>query len=458
MSVQIHIEPIILSQETLSTLAHQKGTILLESTDTKNDNVSIMACHPFLDIEITQNIIKTTSRKGATCIISENPLTYLDQLEEQYHSDQHIEESPIWGGLFGSFSYEFCRYLDDFKDMPFSTICPDFVGGLYDRLIVTCHDQNQSYYITSTIYEKKIVTFDQTGITKLEKADHQPFHMDDITMCETKETYINHVHKILDYLTAGDIYQVNYSVPFKGAFSGHPYTYYDCLRNISPAPYSAYMNVGTHHIMSSSPELFFKKEGDHITTKPIKGTVKRGKDPTEDEQLFHWLKTSSKDEAELLMITDLERNDLSKLCLPGTVHVPHLRQVEPFAQVFHGVSTIEGKIKPPCKLSETLTALFPGGSITGAPKIRAMEIINELEVYPRGPYTGAIGYMGFNQNAQFNIAIRTAYTIDDTFYFHAGGGIVAESNPESEFEELWIKSKGLMQALKLKNIVKIIKH
>ncbi len=264
----------------------------------------------------------------------------------------------------------------------------------------------------------------------------------------SKENYLQSILKIKDYLRAGDCYQVNLSQRFETKVNEDPWTIYQRLREISPAPYSAFIDTGGFQILSSSPELFLEARADGtLITKPIKGTRKRGATPQEDEALMKDLQNNPKDKAELLMITDLERNDLGKVSVPSSVHVPQLQKIETYAQVHHLVSTVTGKRKENCDIIDVLAAMMPGGSITGAPKIRAMEIIRELEPVNRGVYTGAIGWIGPNNTAHFNIAIRTILLQNNTAYFSAGGGIVIDSDPEMEYEESLIKASGMMKAL-----------
>ena len=200
-------------------------------------------------------------------------------------------------------------------------------------------------------------------------------------------------------------------------------------------------------VVSSSPEQFLRLSGSHIQTRPIKGTRPRSADATRDAQLTYELQTSSKEMAELVMITDLLRNDLGRVCEFGSVQVPELVRLERFPQVQHLVSTVEGRLRPDITHLAALAACFPGGSITGAPKIRAMEIIDELEPVARGPYTGALGYLGFNRESQLSIVIRTAVCQGGKAFFHAGAGIVADSVPEAEYEETLAKARGFLAAL-----------
>jgi para-aminobenzoate synthetase component 1 len=219
------------------------------------------------------------------------------------------------------------------------------------------------------------------------------------------------------------------------------------LRDISPAPFSAFMRLENTTVLSSSPELFLQMSGNAVRTRPIKGTRPRHHDPAVDEKSAYDLLTSPKEIAELIMITDLERNDLGQVCDFASVRTTELLKLERFAQVFHLVSTIEGSLRPNIDHLDALAACFPGGSISGAPKKRALEIILELEPIPRGLYTGAIGYIGANGESQFNIAIRTAMIeANRRAHFHVGAGIVADSDPEREYQETLDKAAGILRA------------
>lgn len=264
----------------------------------------------------------------------------------------------------------------------------------------------------------------------------------------SRERYLQTIRAIKNYISAGDCYQVNLSQRFTAPVSQPSSLLYQRLRAVSPAPYSAFLNLGDAQILSSSPESFLSLDGTRVVTRPIKGTRPRGITPEADRDLRNELAESEKDRAELLMITDLERNDLGRVCRPGSVRVTELRHVETFPQVHHLVSTIEGEVREDCGLIDLLRATFPGGSITGAPKVRAMQIIRELEPHARDVYCGAIGFIGNNGQAQFNIAIRTMVVKNGNASFCSGGGIVADSDPEKEYDETLAKAKGIMETLK----------
>ncbi len=264
-----------------------------------------------------------------------------------------------------------------------------------------------------------------------------------------KEDYLATIDKIKSYITAGDCYQVNLSQQFSCPVSESPYSIYQRLRSVSPSPYAAFLNLGGAQILSSSPECFLEVDRKQVVTRPIKGTRPRGATPAADGRLAGELEGSQKDRAELLMITDLERNDLGRVCRPGSVTVDELQRIESYAQVHHLVSTIRGELDEGKGIVDLLRATFPGGSITGAPKIRAMQIIRELEPSPRNVYCGAIGFIGQNGKAQFNIAIRTMVLKNNQATFWGGGGIVADSDPEMEYQETLVKAQGMIGALRM---------
>jgi para-aminobenzoate synthetase component 1 len=265
----------------------------------------------------------------------------------------------------------------------------------------------------------------------------------------TRPAYLRAVQRVLDYIAAGDIYQVNLSQRFSTSYAGDALDLYRRLRRQTPAPFGAYVGFEEAAILSASPERFLQIRGREVITRPIKGTRPRGGTPDEDRRLAAELLASEKDRAELVMIVDLERNDLGKVCEYGSVHVPELVRLEEHPTVLHLVATVAGRLRPEVTPVECLRACFPGGSITGAPKIRAMEIIEELEPTQRGPYTGAIGYLGWDGAVDLNIAIRTIVVANGEAHFQVGGGIVADSDPEAEYEETLHKGRALMRALRV---------
>jgi len=265
----------------------------------------------------------------------------------------------------------------------------------------------------------------------------------------TPEEYIKAVGKVREYIAAGDVFQVNLSQRFEANLTVPPYALYRRLRQVNPAPFASYLNFDGVTVVSASPERFLKLQGDLVETRPIKGTRPRGKDSVEDAALAQELLHSIKDRAENIMIVDLERNDLGRVCRYGSIKVTELAILETFPTVFHLTSTIVGRLRQDKSNIDLLKAAFPGGSITGAPKVRAMEIIDELEPTKRSIYTGSIGYLSFNGDIDLNIVIRTFLIKGDKAYFQVGGGIVYDSNPEAEYRETLDKAKALIQALQL---------
>ena len=253
--------------------------------------------------------------------------------------------------------------------------------------------------------------------------------------------------KAKEYIAAGDIYQVNLSQKFSARVDASPFQLYKTVRSLNPAPFASFLDCGDAAVISSSPERFLRISDRRVETRPIKGTRPRGRDRAADERLKAELLASAKDRAELVMIVDLERNDLGRVCEYGSISVPELITLESYATVLHLVSTITGRLKADQDHLDCIRAAFPGGSITGAPKIRAMEIIDELEPDRRGIYTGSMGYLGFNRQTDLNILIRTMLYRNGTVQFQVGGGIVADSDPALEYEETLHKGKALLAAL-----------
>jgi para-aminobenzoate synthetase component I len=294
------------------------------------------------------------------------------------------------------------------------------------------------FYDNIAVGRPGIVLSDQSEVA-------EPFALD-FRSDTGKEHYLDMVRRSQEYIAAGDIYQVCLAHRFSSPFTGDPWGLYRALRKASPAPHAAYLSLGDETILSSSPECFLKISGREISTRPIKGTRPRREELAADERESRELRSSPKEIAELIMITDLERNDLGRICEFGSVKTPGLLELERYAQVFHLVSTVKGTLREGVSHVSAVAACFPGGSISGAPKKRALEIIRELEPVPRGLFTGAIGYFGYNGESQFNIAIRTIIVSKGRAEFHVGAGITADSDPEKEWEETLHKASGILRA------------
>lgn len=262
----------------------------------------------------------------------------------------------------------------------------------------------------------------------------------------SEEQFLGGVRRVQEYIAAGDIYQACLCYPWSGGWEGDPWDFYRRWRALSPAPYAAYLQDEERTILSASPELFLSMNGPTVQTRPIKGTRRRGGNAAEEARLRTELLSSEKERAELLMITDLERNDLGRICRTGSVQVEDLFSLETYAHVLHLVSTIRGELLPQVSHPAALAACSPGGSITGAPKVRALEILRELEGRPRGVYTGSIGWFGCNGESGFNIAIRTLEIQHGRAHYGTGSGIVADSDPLAEWVETQTKAAGLLAA------------
>jgi aminodeoxychorismate synthase component I len=311
-----------------------------------------------------------------------------------------------------------------------------FAFGFYENALIFRH-ADHSWHEVGDLWSK----IEQAAPVSSVAKDQIAFQPE--TTCEQ---YCAMVARAQEFIAAGDIYQVNLAHRFSGPWAGDPFAFYEALRHYSPAPHAAYLALDGRTILSASPELFLKISGRAIRTRPIKGTRPRRAEPHADTLSAYELRTSPKEAAELVMITDLERNDLGRVCEYGSVAVSELLKLERFEQVFHLVSTVEGRLREEIDQTTALRACFPGGSITGAPKKRAREIIAELETRPRGVYTGALGWFGFNGESQFNIAIRTVVVEGGTAHFHVGAGIVADSSPSKEWQETLDKAAGMLLA------------
>lgn len=311
----------------------------------------------------------------------------------------------------------------------------DFVFGNFTEMLVFCHTE-QTWWETGRLSEE------------LQKSKETAPQISPFRALTSHGDFIQKVQRIREWISDGDIYQVNLSQTFIAEVSGGSlYGLYEALRDASPAPMAAWLSLDGKEILSSSPEFFLKISGSVIETRPIKGTRPRFTDPDEDRRSAYDLQTSAKEIAELVMITDLLRNDLGQVCEFGSVEVSEMLQLESLAQVHHLVSTVTGTLRPNIDAIDAIAACFPGGSITGAPKKRAMEIIQELEGQPRGIYCGALGWFGYNGESSFNIAIRTLIREDDKLIYQVGAGIVADSDPQKEYEETLHKAAGIRLAV-----------
>ncbi len=361
-------------------------------------------------------------------------------------------ELPFSGGAIGYFGYDLTRRIERLpvraRD---AERIPDMAVGIYDWAVVVDHSERRAWLAgqgrdpdTDLKWNALVRLFSDTPPERR----RAPFRVTSpVTSNLTPQHYGRAFDRILDYISAGDCYQVNLAQRFSAQASGDPWLAYQRLRLINPAPYSAFLSTPYAQILSASPERFLRVENRQVETKPIKGTRPRAGHPRLDAELIAELVASEKDRAENLMIVDLLRNDLSKNCELGSVKVPKLFEVESFATVHHLVSTVTGRLAPGRDAIDLLRGAFPGGSVTGAPKVRAMQIIEEIEPHRRGVYCGAIGYVGYDGNMDTNIAIRTLVHSHGTVRFWAGGGIVADSQRDAEYQETFDKAAALLSLL-----------
>jgi len=447
--------------EAFWKLRGERHVAFLDSAlpDARLGRLSVVASDPVLVFSARGDKIEIV---GETTHVrrSENPFAALRELERRFCAGDGGGEWPH-GALIGCFGYGLRQFVERVPArIPDDLGMPDAWFGVYDRLLIFDHETGGATIVSTGVdetgradldrarrradeWQRKLAVNVALPQTTLLSDEREPALESNLT----REDYERAVRRILDYIAAGDAYQVNFSQRFRTRTTAEPALLYHALRTANPAPFAAYLDCGAGQILSSSPERFLQIRGRRIQTRPIKGTRPRTGNEQADQKAARELMMSAKDQAELLMITDLERNDLGRVCEFGSVHVPELVTLESYATVLHLVSTVEGRLADGVTAVDAIRACFPGGSITGAPKIRAMEIIDELEPRARGVYTGAIGYLGFNGVADFNIAIRTMVHENGVVHFHAGGGIVADSEPALEYEETLHKARGMVQAL-----------
>lgn len=445
--------------ELYKAIVAGEDQIFLDSS--KNDAVygrySIIGATPFLTIKYENEYLYEKAPKHSfTNRNTQDVFDYLNEKIEQYKIENHTN-LPFLGGAMGYFSYDLGCRLENITTKSEQIVqIPDAYFVFYDNVIIIDHDLKQVFVTGLGILEDADISISKIiEIIRLfedEKMSKVLAHEETskpllFQSAFTKNEYKVAVEKMRQFIREGDIYIANMTHTFTSDFCGDPMQTYERLRKINPAPFSAYLPLNEFSILSSSPERFLRIENGQVETRPIKGTIPRGSTLTEDILNRKKLEESEKDKSELLMIVDLERNDLSKVCQVGTVKVPELFTLEAFSTVYHLVSTVTGTLKNNATAVDCVKATFPGGSITGAPKIRAMEIIDELERNQRNVYTGCIGYFGFDGNADFNIIIRSILIKDHFAHIGVGGGITWESDAEREYEETIAKAVALFQSL-----------
>jgi para-aminobenzoate synthetase component 1 len=425
-------------------LKGQRHLTLLESVMRSEHlgRYSFLACNPKSTLEVTA---QGTFLDGAPR--HEPVLTLIDGIVAENRQPHVPGLPPFQGGLAGYISYDFGRRLEPHAKVPdFAPICPDMVLHHFDCVAAFDHMQERAWIISETPERAD-------ELEDLLKQKPKPPGLHAIEGWQsnfTREAYEMAIAQTVEYILAGDIFQANitqmFSAPVPAGFD--PLAFYRVLRLKNPATFAAFMDYDTVQIASSSPERLLRHDGTTVEARPIKGTRRRDSDPARDANLIADLTSSRKDRAENVMIVDLLRNDLSRVSKPGTVKVPVLCGLETYANVHHLVSVITSELKDGHGVGDLIGATFPGGSITGAPKIRAMEIIAEIEQAPRGVYCGTIGYIGFNGRTDLNIAIRTAQFHDGVARVQGGGGITARSQPAAEYEESLTKIRRIMEAFR----------
>ncbi len=347
---------------------------------------------------------------------------------------------PFLGGPVGYFSYDLCRLIEHVPDeKPADMRIPDIHFAVYPRVYVVDRVWGETFVVAP----RARIEYEPPAIPDEFAVPPDPRPVDPLT----PEEYVSTIEEAKAAIVEGEIFQVNLSHRFALPFRGTPAAAYERLRARTPSTFGGFLEAGDHRLLSASPERFLRVRGREVETRPIKGTRPRGRTHAADERLAQELLASEKDAAENVMIVDLERNDLGKVCEFGSVHVPVLRGLRSLPNVHHLESVVRGRLRDDVTVPRLLRATFPGGSITGAPKPRAMEIIERLEPHRRGVYTGAIGYISWDRSIDWNIAIRTATVIGETAYFAVGGGIVADSDPEAEYRETLDKLRGHAEAL-----------
>ncbi|HTB82977.1 MAG TPA: anthranilate synthase component I family protein [Candidatus Sulfotelmatobacter sp.] len=471
-------------ESLVESVRGESGIVLLRSNsfDSAQARYSFVTANPFLTFKSFGSqceVIQSPIVNRQSQIHFGNPWHLLDALMARCELLDEIDSPFPLGGAFGYWGYDLKNFTE--PKLPRRAVndleLPDCHVGFYDSLVVFDHQLGKISIISTGLaadgsrcekragerleFWKAQLGRDSVRLSQIDSGKTGRRHVVPPISNLSREEFVSKVQRAQRYICSGDIYQVNLSHRLTAQWGESPPTpdfssgweFFQRLSDVSPAPFAAFLDCdggsgqSRFQICSSSPEQFLRLSGAHIVTRPIKGTRPRDADATRDAQLAYELQTSAKELAELVMITDLLRNDLGKVCEYGSVLTPEIAKLEKFAQVQHLVSTVEGRLRKDVTHFKALASTFPGGSITGAPKFRAMEIIDELEPVSRGPYCGCIGYLGFNRESQLSITIRTAVCRDGKIHFNVGAGIVADSNPEAEFDETMAKARGFLTAL-----------
>ncbi|MGB0894965.1 MAG: aminodeoxychorismate synthase component I [Parashewanella sp.] len=451
------IDLTLTTTEVFEHFSHLPWAILLDSADSDhpNANYDIISFAPVA----TLTTIESSTRFTPLCpsiaavipeqVHDETPFAVLKHYLTQLYPNKLECQLPFAGGAMGSFSYDLGRQLETLPETANKDISlPEMNIGLYDWALIFCYKSN-SWNLVSYLGEAAL----ELKLNELKSYLSITSKQDSFKLTTpwnaqiTQQHYQQKFFQIQEYLLSGDCYQINLTQRFSANYSGDEWAAYTRLRSKNKGPFSAFIRLPQHTVLSISPERFIQRHGDFIETKPIKGTLPRNTDPLLDKQAAEQLRNSTKDRAENLMITDLLRNDLGKVAKAGSVKVPSLFEIESFPAVHHLVSTVTAVLRDDLDATDILHSSFPGGSITGAPKFRAMEIIEELEPSRRSIYCGSIGYISQHGIMDTSITIRTLLTEKQTIYCWAGGGIVADSNVDCEYQESFDKVSKILPIL-----------
>ncbi len=421
---------------------------------------SLMGYSPFMII-ISRGEDITIKKASGETKFKGNPFEEIGRYLESYHLEKDDLQLPCNGGAVGYLSYDLGRLIERLPSKAIDDLqLPESHFGFYDIMLIYDNQAKLAYLVSTGFpengqssraarakerldeFKKRLKVFSRLPA---QISDHEK--MAALKSNFSHEAYVRAVEKARSYIIEGDIFEVNISQRYETEIDVTPFELYRRLRKVNPAPFAAYLNFDEVVIASSSPERFLRLQGDRVETRPIKGTIRRGKNQEEDELNSAWLLNSVKDRAENMMIVDLERNDLGRVCRYGSIKVTELAILEKYPSVFHLTSTVVGRLRKEVTRIDLLKATFPGGSITGAPKIRSMEIIDELEPTRRSLYTGSIGYLSFDGDLDLNIIIRSFLIKGNKAYFQLGGAVVYDSDPEAEYQETLIKGQALFRAL-----------
>jgi len=409
---------------------------------------SFVGCDPFLVVHSAGKTVWINGKRAGR-----NPFAVLRRVLRAHRMKRPPSPIPFVGGAVGYFAYDLGRFVERLPDNTTADIpLPEMHVALYDTVAGFDHQTGKWYVSSSDTGEPGAADREKRLAAAIREAADppafRPVSADGLRSNFTRDEYLRAIRRTKDYIAAGDIFQANISQRFEATTDATPLELYAALRAANPAPFAAFLPVERGAIISSSPERFLKVVDRHVETRPIKGTrPRREGDEPFNEKMRAQLVRSLKDRAELTIIVDLERNDLGRVCSYGSVRVTEPIVLEEYPTVYHLVATVEGELHKGHDTVDLIKATFPGGSITGAPKIRAMEIIDELEPTKRSAYTGNIGYIGFDGSVDLNIAIRTMLLAEGRVYLQVGGGIVADSEPEAEYQETLDKARAMFQAL-----------